>query len=112
MSSVPVLGPRLSWIEKLLDVLPGVQKYEDDMLDQWQSRAHRAEWQRMLEALQLHAIEGRNPVTVLSGEIHLATRGEMGSPTERSCISLLRLESRIHRRQVLRPRARLSCGVG
>ena len=77
MSSVPVLGPRFSWIEKLLDVLPGVQKYEDDMLDQWQSRSHRAEWQRMLETLQRHATEGQNPVTVLSGEIHLATRGEM-----------------------------------
>jgi len=77
MSSVPLLGPRLSWIEKFLHVLPGVQKYEDDMLDQWQSRSHRAEWRRMLEALQLRAIEGRIAVTVLSGEIHLATRGEM-----------------------------------
>lgn len=77
MSSVPLLGPRLSWIEKLLDVLPGVQKYEDDMLDQWQSRSHRAEWRRMLETLQRRADEGRNLVTVLSGEIHLATRGEM-----------------------------------
>lgn len=77
MSSVPVLGPRLSWIEKLLDVLPGVQKYEDDMLDQWQSRSHRPEWQRMLGTLQRRATEGRNPIAVLSGEIHLATRGEM-----------------------------------
>ncbi|MFC6282049.1 MULTISPECIES: alkaline phosphatase D family protein [Polaromonas] len=77
MSSVPILGPRLSWIEKLLDLLPGVQKYEDDMLDQWQSKAHRPEWQRMLETLQRRATEGRNPITVLSGEIHLATRGEM-----------------------------------
>ncbi|WP_241517417.1 alkaline phosphatase D family protein [Herbaspirillum aquaticum] len=77
MSSVPVLGPRLSWVEKFLDLLPGVQKYEDDMLDQWQSRSHRGEWRRMLEALQLRAVEGCNEVTVLSGEIHLATRGEM-----------------------------------
>lgn len=77
MSSVPILGPRLSWIEKLLDLLPRVQKYEDDMLDQWQSRSHRLEWQRLLEALQRRAVEGRNTVTVLSGEIHLATRGEV-----------------------------------
>lgn len=77
MSSVPVLGPRLSWVEKFLDVLPRVQKYQDDMLDQWQSRAHRAEWQRMLATLQRRAADGCNPITVLSGEIHLATRGEM-----------------------------------
>ncbi|MBX9811497.1 MAG: alkaline phosphatase family protein [Burkholderiales bacterium] len=77
MSSVPILGPRLSWIEKLLDVFPRVQKYEDDLRDQWQSRSHRAEWQRMLETLERRAAENRNPVAVLSGEIHLATRGEM-----------------------------------
>lgn len=77
MSSVPILGPRLSWIEKILDVLPKVQNYEDDLLDQWQSRSHRAEWRRMLQTLQRRAAEGRNPITVLSGEIHLATRGEM-----------------------------------
>lgn len=77
MSSVPLFGPRLSWIEKLLDVIPGVQKYEDDMLDQWQSRSHRKEWRRILETLQHSAFEGGNPITVLSGEIHLATRSEM-----------------------------------
>lgn len=47
------------------------------MLDQWQSRSHRLEWQRLLEGLQRRAVEGRNTVTVLSGEIHLATRGEV-----------------------------------
>lgn len=77
MSSVPVLGPRLSWIEKLMDAFPGAQKYEDDLRDQWQSRSHRAEWQRMLETLERRATEGRNPVAVLSGEIHFATRAEM-----------------------------------
>lgn len=77
MSSVPVLGPRLSWIEKLMDVLPGVQRLEDDLRDQWQSRSHRVEWQRLLETLERHAAEGESSVTVVSGEIHLATRGEM-----------------------------------
>ena len=77
MSSVPVLGPRLSWIEKLMDAVPGVQKIEDDLRDQWQSRSHRVEWQRMLKTLERHAAEGENSVTVVSGEIHFATRGEM-----------------------------------
>lgn len=77
MSSVPILGPRLSWVEKFLDVFPHIQKYEDDLRDQWQSRSHRAEWQRMLVALERRATKGRNPVAVLSGEIHLASRAEM-----------------------------------
>lgn len=77
MSSVPLLGPCLSLIEKLLDVVPHAQKYEDDLRDQWQSRSHRAEWKRMLETLERRALDGGNGVTILSGEIHLAGRAEM-----------------------------------
>lgn len=76
LSSVPLLGPRLSWIENAMSWLPGLQKYEDDLRDQWQSRFHREEWCRALRMLlELH--ERGVPVTVLSGEIHLATRGSM-----------------------------------
>ena len=77
MSSVPALGPRLSLIEALMGVIPGLQEYEDDLRDQWQSREHRAEWQALLSAMA--ARHGRNgaEVTVLSGEIHLATRAKM-----------------------------------
>jgi hypothetical protein len=76
MSSVPALGPRLSWVERMVHVLPIAQKYEDDLRDQWQSRAHRAEWQRFLRYwLDLH--DNGTGITVLSGEIHLATRGVM-----------------------------------
>jgi hypothetical protein len=46
MSSVPLLGPRLSLLETLMVVIPRMQKYEDDLRDQWQSRAHREEWNR------------------------------------------------------------------
>ena len=75
LSSVPLLGPRLSLIEGIMMSVPRMQKYDDDLREQWQSRAHRAEWRRMLrEVLRMHA---RGPVTVLSGEIHLATRAEM-----------------------------------
>jgi len=52
-----------------------MQKYEDDLRDQWQSRAHRAEWLRML-SLCLDVLD-HAPVTVLSGEIHLATQARM-----------------------------------
>ncbi|MCG7624265.1 alkaline phosphatase D family protein [Epibacterium sp. Ofav1-8] len=75
ISSVPLLGPRLSLVERFMLMIPTMQKYEDDLRDQWQSRAHRAEWVRMLkQVLKWHET---SPVTVVSGEIHLATRAEM-----------------------------------
>lgn len=77
LSSVPALGPRLSWVEAFLHLLPSMQKYEDDLRDQWQSRAHRDEWCRFLERLLKEHEQGGRPVTVLSGEIHLATRATL-----------------------------------
>lgn len=77
MSSVPALGPRLSWVERLTVVFPGIRKYKDDLRDQWQSRSHRTEWIRFLETLEHQAVDRGRRVTVVSGEIHLATRGEM-----------------------------------
>ncbi|MBK1696217.1 alkaline phosphatase D family protein [Rhodovibrio salinarum] len=80
LSSVPALGPRLSWVEAAMQLLPKAQKYEDDLRDQWQSRAHRAEWRRFLKTLSdRHKTDGSR-VTVLSGEIHLATRGTLATP--------------------------------
>jgi len=77
ISTVPGLGPRLSWVEWLMDLIPGAQKYEDDLRDQWQSRPHRAEWRRFLAGLEREVVARQTPVTLLSGEIHLAGRGEM-----------------------------------
>jgi hypothetical protein len=77
MSSVPLLGPRLSILEALMTAVPRMQKYEDDLRDQWQSRAHRAEWRRMLRLVRQMAVHDTHDVTVVSGEIHLATRAEM-----------------------------------
>lgn len=77
MSSVPVLGPRLSWVERVIAAVPHIDKYKDDLRDQWQSRSHRDEWRRLLRALDGEATGRGRPVTVVSGEIHLATRGEM-----------------------------------
>ena len=77
LSSVPLLGPRLSILEALMVAVPSMQNYEDDLRDQWQSRAHRAEWRRMLTHLSDMAQSPGAHVTALSGEIHLATRAEM-----------------------------------
>ncbi len=79
LSSVPALGPRLSWVEGVMRLTPRAEKYEDDLRDQWQSRAHRDEWRAFLERLlATHEREDRR-VTVLSGEIHLATRATMAA---------------------------------
>lgn len=80
LSSVPALGPRLSWVEAFLHLLPSMQKYEDDLRDQWQSHAHRDEWCRLLERLLIEHEQAGRSVTVLSGEIHLATHGILASP--------------------------------
>jgi hypothetical protein len=77
LSSVPLLGPRMSLFERLMLVVPGMQKYEDDLRDQWQSRAHRDEWRRMLRLVLDIARTDRQDVVALSGEIHLATRARM-----------------------------------
>ncbi|WP_226575111.1 alkaline phosphatase D family protein [Acuticoccus sediminis] len=78
VSSVPLLGPRLSLIERLLVMIPQMQKYEDDLRDQWQSHVHRDEWRRMLG--EMKRLRASGAVTVVSGEIHLATRAEMRAP--------------------------------
>lgn len=77
VSSVPTLGPRMSLIETLLDFIPHGIGFEDDLRDQWQSRAHREEWQRWLRLLERQSLDHGAPVTVVSGEIHLATRATM-----------------------------------
>ena len=77
VSSVPLLGPRLSLLELLMVLIPKMQKYEDDLRDQWQSRAHRASWRRMLRLVCAMAAKEGQQVTAVSGEIHLAARGEM-----------------------------------
>ncbi len=77
MSSVPALGPRLSWVEAVSDWTPGTAELEDDLRDQWQSRTHRKEWKRLLIMLAEHQERYPGMVTVVSGEIHLATRGEL-----------------------------------
>ena len=77
LSSVPLLGPRLSLLEDAMRLYPRMLRYEDDLRDQWQSRAHRTEWRRMLSLLRNASAAHGGGITVLSGEIHLAARATM-----------------------------------
>jgi hypothetical protein len=54
-----------------------MQRYEDDLRDQWQSRVHRDEWRRMLRLVRDLARRDGHDITAVSGEIHLATRAVM-----------------------------------
>ncbi|MHA6346782.1 alkaline phosphatase D family protein [Roseivivax sp. CAU 1761] len=76
ISSVPLLGPRLSVLEWLMGLTRRMERYEDDLRDQWQSRAHRGEWVQMLQKV-LGLERAGHRVTAISGEIHLATRAEL-----------------------------------
>ena len=70
VSSVPLVNVDLSWVERLMRRTP-YDKYVDDLRDQWMSYAHQAEWARVANRL----LDVPLPVTVLSGEIHLAAHG-------------------------------------
>lgn len=41
------VGAALSLLETLMMIVPRMQKYEDDLRDQWQSHAHRDEWREI-----------------------------------------------------------------
>ena len=70
VSSVPLVNVDLSWVERLMRRTP-YDKYVDDLRDQWMSYAHEGEWARVANRL----LDVPLPVTVLSGEIHLAAHG-------------------------------------
>lgn len=75
MSGVPVLFPGLGLAERILNLIPGRQRLEDDLRDQWRSPAHREEWTRLLRLLAGFVRETRCRVTVVSGEVHLGGVG-------------------------------------
>lgn len=75
LSSVPVAFPNLNPIEKLLNLLPGKARFEDDLRDQWRSYAHESEWLRLVNLLGGFAQRTGTRVTILSGEIHFGASG-------------------------------------
>ena len=75
LSSMPLVTCDLRALERLFDLLPGHQTWQDDLVDQWPSRAHGAEWRRLLRALVAFSADTGACVTSLSGEVH---RGALG----------------------------------
>ena len=75
LSSMPLVTCDLRALERLFDLLPGHQTWQDDLVDQWPSRAHGAEWMRLLRELAAFSAATGACVTSLSGEIHLGALG-------------------------------------
>lgn len=81
----------------------------DALRDQWQSRAHRESWRRMLRLmLRIQDPPGQD-VTILSGEIHLAARATMSAGNGQSLHQ--RVASGITHRAPPKARARTLHGL-
>ncbi len=75
MSSVPLLFPDTSGLERAVERLPGRIGIEDDLRDQWRSHAHADEWRRLIELLAAFSRRTGCRITAVSGEIHAGGRG-------------------------------------
>ena len=75
VSSIPVVHPDFSMLEKILNFIPGQQNLEDDLRDHWHSAPHKIERLNMIKLLFRYGKEKRVRVTFLSGDVHLAAVG-------------------------------------
>lgn len=83
LCTVPLVNAYFHTMERLFRFVPGHQSWEDDLVDQWPSLAHREEWSELLrELISLCARTGVK-ITSLSGEVHLGALGVIESPTAR-----------------------------
>ena len=83
VSSMPLVNPHLGLLERAFELLPGHQTWQDDLVDQWPSRAHRDEWARLLRQLVAFSARTGVRVTAVSGEIHLGALGVIESGATR-----------------------------
>jgi hypothetical protein len=79
MSSIPVLHPDMSFVERAFDLLPGQQGNEDDLHDQWLSYNHKTERLRFIHRLLDFAEAKGTRVTIVSGDVHVAALGVIQS---------------------------------
>jgi hypothetical protein len=82
VSSIPVVYVNANMLESTLGFVPGHQDLEDDLRDQWRSRAHREERVRLIHELLGVSRNGSCRVTIISGDVHLAALGSIESERE------------------------------
>ncbi|MGE5385106.1 MAG: alkaline phosphatase D family protein [Betaproteobacteria bacterium] len=79
MSSIPVVHPDFSMLEKALSIFPGQQELEDDLRDHWRSNPHKQERLRLIHRLLDFARTHQCRVTLLSGDVHVGAVGVVKS---------------------------------
>ena len=79
VSSIPLVYLRFSSANFILGGIPGSQGIEDDLLDQWEHSRHQGERDRLLMTLLDLRREADAQVTILSGDVHVASRGRVRS---------------------------------
>jgi hypothetical protein len=89
LSSMPLVNPYLGALERLFNLMPGHQTWQDDLVDQWPSLAHWEEWRQLLLELVDFSARTGTRITSLSGEIHLGALGVI----ERDATSIYQLTS-------------------
>lgn len=79
MSSIPVVHPDFSMLEKALSIFPGQQELEDDLRDHWCSNPHKQERLRLIHRLFDFSENKKSRVTLLSGDVHVGAVGVVKS---------------------------------
>lgn len=87
MSSIPVVHPDFSMLEKALSIFPGQQELEDDLRDHWNSTPHKQERLRLIHRLLDFSDTKDCRVTLLSGDVHVGAVGEIKSTRNSSEVS-------------------------
>ncbi|GEO04061.1 metallophosphatase [Adhaeribacter aerolatus] len=82
LSGIPVVNADLTLLETALNIRPGQQRMEDDLKDQWLSRAHQQERLRLIRGLLKFSQESGCRVTLVSGDAHVAFTGFIQSEPE------------------------------
>ena len=79
MSSIPVVYPGFSMLERILGWWPGQDELEDDLADHWNSRSHKGERLRLIHRLLRLTDEETVRPTLISGDVHVAAVGYVES---------------------------------
>lgn len=72
VSSIPLIYLRFAAV---FEGLPS--ELQDDLIDHWESPCHRGEQLKLINNLLEYVEPGRTRVTVLSGDVHVASRGQV-----------------------------------
>ncbi len=72
VSSIPLIYLRFA---SVFEGLP--TELQDDLIDHWESPCHRGEQLKLINNLLEHVQPDRTRVTVLSGDVHVASRGQV-----------------------------------